>query len=183
MRHRLRKRPGLRKRPVYRHMGRCGYPDHRARLWLMRNRPLSPVFAAPYFFAISFDHLVRPLSSRPCRKAATTFSDSAADLLLRNPITGIAGSCARAARGQATNGEAVAPPSSAMNARRLMEPATARSEAQACFSAACETRSLARMRRRSPGAWPRCSQGPRARHRPARRAARMRSGRRIRPGR
>src|SRR6266436_49215 len=38
-----------------------------------------------------------------------------ADALLRNPITGVAGCCARAASGHA----ATAPPSSVMNSRRL----------------------------------------------------------------
>ena len=38
--------------------------------------------------------------------------------MLRNPITGIAGCCARAASGHA----AAAPPSSVMNSRRLMVP-------------------------------------------------------------
>jgi len=42
---------------------------------------------------------------------------SSGDLLLRNPITGIAACCPRAASGHA----AAAPPSSVMNARRLME--------------------------------------------------------------
>src|SRR5213079_3672795 len=39
-----------------------------------------------------------------------------ADALLRNPITGVAGCCARAASGHA----ATAPPSSVMNSRRLL---------------------------------------------------------------
>ena len=38
------------------------------------------------------------------------------DRVLRNPITGIAGCCARAASGHA----AAAPPKSVMNSRRLM---------------------------------------------------------------
>ena len=44
------------------------------------------------------------------------YAKPAAGVLLRNPITGIAGCCARAASGHA----AAAPPSSAMNSRRLM---------------------------------------------------------------
>jgi hypothetical protein len=59
--------------------------------------------------------------------------------------------------------------------------ATARSRAQACFSAACGGTAPARTHRRSSAAWPRCSRGPGARHRPVRRAARMRSERRSRP--
>ena len=43
-------------------------------------------------------------------------ADSLGERLLRNPITGIAGCCARAASGHA----AAAPPSSVMNSRRLM---------------------------------------------------------------
>jgi uncharacterized protein YchJ len=39
-----------------------------------------------------------------------------ADWAFRNPITGVAGCCARAASGQA----AAAPPSSVMNARRFI---------------------------------------------------------------
>jgi hypothetical protein len=50
------------------------------------------------------------------RNAASDVADSPGDLLLRNPITGIAGCCARAGSGQA----AAAPPSSVMNWRRLM---------------------------------------------------------------
>jgi hypothetical protein len=37
----------------------------------------------------------------------------------RNPITGIAGCCARARSGHAATGHAAAPPSSVMNARRF----------------------------------------------------------------
>jgi hypothetical protein len=43
--------------------------------------------------------------------------ESSGDLALMNPTTGSAGCCARAA-----NGHAAAPPSSVMNARRLMPP-------------------------------------------------------------
>jgi hypothetical protein len=41
-------------------------------------------------------------SSNPRRNAATKWAVSSGDLLLRNPITGIAGCCARAASGHAT---------------------------------------------------------------------------------
>ena len=41
-------------------------------------------------------------------------TDGSGDPALRNPITGIAGCCARAA-----SGHAAAPPSSVMNSRRL----------------------------------------------------------------
>ena len=47
------------------------------------------------------------------RNAATSCAYAAGDALLRNPITGIAGCCARAA-----SGHAAAPPSSVMNSRR-----------------------------------------------------------------
>jgi hypothetical protein len=55
-----------------------------------------------------------PASLRPWRKAATKCAEPAAAVLRRNPITGIAGCCARAAKGQAA-----ALPSSAMKSRRL----------------------------------------------------------------
>ena len=51
------------------------------------------------------------------------------DVEPRNPITGIAGCCARAASGQAT----AAPPNNVMNSRRLMRPR--------CLRAASNTRS------------------------------------------
>src|SRR5215468_4753350 len=56
-----------------------------------------------------------PDSFRPTRNAASDVADSPGDLLLRNPITGIAGCCARAA-----SGHAAAPPNSVMKSRRLM---------------------------------------------------------------
>ncbi len=59
--------------------------------------------------------------------------------------------------------------------------ATVRRQAAECFSAACERRSTARKHRPKQGAWPRCSRGPAAPRRPARRAARMQSGWRTRP--
>src|SRR5262249_20461952 len=52
---------------------------------------------------------------RPRRNAATSSAEALAEVLLRNPITGIAGCCAHAASGQA----AAAPPSSVMNSRRF----------------------------------------------------------------
>jgi hypothetical protein len=58
---------------------------------------------------------INPASRRPRRNAATRSLDSLGERLLRNPITGIAGCCARAA-----SGHAAAPPSSEMNSRRLM---------------------------------------------------------------
>ena len=51
-----------------------------------------------------------------CRSAASASLNATDDPLLKYPITGIAGSCARAATGQA----AAAPPSSVMNSRRLL---------------------------------------------------------------
>ena len=56
-----------------------------------------------------------PASPRPCRNAVSWRAKSAAAVLLKNPITGIAGCCARAANGHA----ATAPPKSVMNSRRL----------------------------------------------------------------
>jgi hypothetical protein len=52
---------------------------------------------------------------RAADDAATKGSRSAGDALLRNPTTGSAGCCPRAASGNAT----AAPPSSVMNSRRL----------------------------------------------------------------
>jgi len=51
------------------------------------------------------------------RRPSTMNPDPAAVASRRNPITGIADCCARAA-----SGHAAAPPSSVMNARRLMAP-------------------------------------------------------------
>ena len=56
-----------------------------------------------------------PASARPLRNAATRCIEVAADVLRRIPITGIVGCCARAASGIAN-----APPTAAMNSRRLM---------------------------------------------------------------
>src|SRR5262245_3060402 len=56
-----------------------------------------------------------PASFRPCRKGSTIYAKPAAGVLLRNPTTGIAACCARAATGHAV----AAPPSSVMNWRRL----------------------------------------------------------------
>src|SRR5262249_54293669 len=57
-----------------------------------------------------------PASTRPCRNAETASSNAPGDPLLRNPTTGIAACCARAASGDA----ATAPPRSVMNSRRLI---------------------------------------------------------------
>jgi hypothetical protein len=54
-------------------------------------------------------------SFSPSWNADSRSANGPGDALLRNPITGIAGCCARAASGQAT-----APPRVAMNSRRLM---------------------------------------------------------------
>src|SRR5262249_57570131 len=56
-----------------------------------------------------------PASFRRCRKGWTIYAKPVAGVLLRNPTTGIAGCCARAASGHA----ATAPPTSVMNSRRL----------------------------------------------------------------
>src|SRR6516164_954859 len=64
---------------------------------------------------VTFWPSTKPASLRPSRKA-TTDTLSLANLLLRNPIIGIAGCCARAASGHA----AAAPPSAASNSRRPM---------------------------------------------------------------
>src|SRR5262249_25556359 len=59
-----------------------------------------------------------PASAKPWRNATTADADSSGDLLLMNPITGVAGCCARAASGHTI----AAPPSSVMNWRRFMWP-------------------------------------------------------------
>src|SRR5215510_3165564 len=57
-----------------------------------------------------------PTSFRPCRKGSTVYAKPVAGVLLRNPITGIAGCCARVASGHA----AAPPPSNVMNSRRFI---------------------------------------------------------------
>ena len=57
-----------------------------------------------------------PISFRPWRNPRRDSAMPSGDWLLRNPITGIAGCCARAASGHA----AAAPPSSVMNSRRFI---------------------------------------------------------------
>jgi hypothetical protein len=57
-----------------------------------------------------------PPSASPCRKAANRCVESSGDRALMNPITGIAGGCARAASGRT----AAAPPRRAMKSRRLI---------------------------------------------------------------
>src|SRR6478672_2444365 len=58
----------------------------------------------------------KPVSARPRRNSARTSPESSAVLALRYPITGSGARSARGAAGHAT----AAPPSSVMNARRLM---------------------------------------------------------------
>jgi hypothetical protein len=57
----------------------------------------------------------KPTAFRLSRNAATRWAHGAAEALLMKPITGIAGCCALAA-----SGHAAAPPSPAMNSRRLV---------------------------------------------------------------
>src|SRR6516165_2557595 len=57
-----------------------------------------------------------PASFRPCSNAVTRCSEPAADVLRKNPITGTADCCARAASGHATTVLL----KSLMNSRRLM---------------------------------------------------------------
>ena len=56
-----------------------------------------------------------PVSLRPWRKARSRSTTASGDRFSRNPTTGIAPCCARAASGHA----AAAPPSTVMNSRRL----------------------------------------------------------------
>src|SRR5476651_2652088 len=62
----------------------------------------------------TFRPSTRPVSVRPCRKAAIRDAYAPADVLLRSPITGIVGCCPSAVSGHA----ATAPPRSVMNSRR-----------------------------------------------------------------
>src|SRR5262245_41829227 len=65
---------------------------------------------------VTFSPSTSPTSFRPWRNEARRLVMPSDDLLSRNPITGIAACCARAANGHA----AAAPPSSVMKSRRLM---------------------------------------------------------------
>jgi len=58
---------------------------------------------------------IKPASASPLRKAATRLAFSSGDPACRNPITGTAGCCARAA-----SGHAAAAPNRVMNWRRFM---------------------------------------------------------------
>ena len=66
------------------------------------------------------------LPSRPCRNALTSGAALSSEALLRKPITGIVGCCARAASGHA----AVAPQSSVMKSRRLTRSPRRRARAR-----------------------------------------------------
>src|SRR5262249_50841228 len=57
--------------------------------------------SAQRYSMVTFWTSTKPASLRPSRNAATTDTLSLANLLLRNPITGIAGCCACAASGHA----------------------------------------------------------------------------------
>src|SRR3954468_18531892 len=59
----------------------------------------------------------KPASSNPFPNARTNGAESSADRVLRNPITGLADCCARAA-----SGHAAAAPTILMNSRRCMHP-------------------------------------------------------------
>src|SRR5262249_34144476 len=65
---------------------------------------------------VTFWRSMKPPSARPWRNPAKRCVVSSGDLLLRYPITGIAGGCARAVSGHA----AAAPPSSVMKSRRAI---------------------------------------------------------------
>ena len=75
------------------------------------NRSRSP--SAHSNSIITFRPTSKAFSFRPSRNAATRLTYPAGDALLRNPTTGIAGCCARAAMGSAA-----VPASPAMNSRR-----------------------------------------------------------------
>ena len=71
-------------------------------------------FSAQRYSIAMLSPSAKPASFRPRRNPRDTSVNASGDWLLRKPITGIAGCCARAASGQA----AAAPPRSVMNARR-----------------------------------------------------------------
>ena len=71
-------------------------------------------FSAQRYSIATLSPSTKPASFRPWRNPRDTSVNASGDWLLRKPITGIAGCCARAASGQA----AAAPPRSVMNARR-----------------------------------------------------------------
>ena len=65
---------------------------------------------------VMFRPTTYPFSLRPSRNAAASRWKGSGDALWRNPTTGIAGCCARPAKGHAV----AAPPSSVMTARRFI---------------------------------------------------------------
>jgi hypothetical protein len=71
-------------------------------------------FSAQRYSIRTFWPSLKPPCLRPCANAVRSDSARSGDVWWRNPITGIAGCCARAA-----SGHAAAPPSSVMNWRRL----------------------------------------------------------------
>ncbi len=73
-------------------------------------------FCAQRYSIAMFWPSTYPTSFRPCRKAAMMCAYDWGTAALRNPITGIAGRCARAASGHAA---ATPPSSSVMNSRRF----------------------------------------------------------------
>src|SRR5262249_3020619 len=73
----------------------------------------------------------RDLASLVYAGFAQALADGSGGPWRRNPITGIAGCCARAAPGQSIEGAAAAPASSDMNSRRLMSTMA--------FPASCRT--------------------------------------------
>jgi hypothetical protein len=79
-----------------------------------RREPVKPTFGPPVFdrhvLALDIACVLQALA-----KSAHTFTIASGDWMLRNPITGVALCCARAA-----SGHAAAPPSEAKNFRRPM---------------------------------------------------------------
>jgi hypothetical protein len=71
---------------------------------------------AQRYSIVTFRPSAYPVSASPRLNAAVKCALASGDLVLRNPITGIAACCARAATGHA----AATPPSSVMNSRRFM---------------------------------------------------------------
>src|SRR6516165_4613979 len=90
------------------------------------NRPYSP--SAQRYSNATLRPSTKPVSRKPWWNARKRPAYKSSDSLPRNPITGKAGGCARAA-----NGQAAAPPSPAMNSRRLMQKVICPSHARESY--------------------------------------------------
>src|SRR6516225_8205086 len=90
------------------------------------NRPYSP--SAQRYSNATLRPSTKPVSRKPWWNARKRPAFKSSDSLPRNPITGMAVGCARTATGQAA-----APPSPAMNSRRLMQKVNCPSHARESY--------------------------------------------------